>query len=198
MVDDSGDEQAEPLDLEDYPTLVATARFIKSIPTLSWFDNLAAPFDGDLLDDAHSYLAALGYSGAAVAAVADWADAAYVIANPDWNSEWWEVEEQIRAGLTAAAVATVGEEDFAAAMTHLNQAMSETIPEMVRVSAAYGGVGDEDVVMAAMGAATQACHVATLVVLAAAEEDHPMALKYRLFEAGRWPLGVIGNTFHLF
>jgi hypothetical protein len=54
------------------------------------------------------------------------------------------------------------------------------------------------VIMAAVGAATQACHVAALVVLAAEEEDHSMALKFRLFEAGHWPLGVTGNSFHLF
>ena len=195
MTDDDGNR--EPPDPKDYPTLVATVRFIKSIPTLSWFDNLAAPFDGDLLDDARAYLAALGFPEAAVAPVANWHDAASAIADPDWNSAWWEVEEQMRASLAAAAVETVGREDFAAAMTHLDAAISETIPEMVSVAAAYGGVSGKDVVAAAMDAAAQACHGAALVLLAAAE-DHPMALKYQLFEAGRWPLGVIGNTFHLF
>jgi len=198
MADAYNGEDEEPLDLEDYPTLVAAARFIKSVPSLVWLHNLGAPFDGDLLDDAHAYLVALGFPDATIAAVADWEDAAYAIANPDWNSEWWEVEEQTRAGLTAAAIETVGEEDLSSAMAHLNEAMAESIPELVRVSAAYGGVSDEDVVMAATGAVTQTCHLAALVVLAAEEEDHPMALKFRLFEAGRWPLGVTGNTFHLF
>ena len=37
--------------------------------------------------------------------------------------------------------------------------------------------------------------------LAAEDEDdehHAFALKYRLFESGRWPIGVVGNSFHIF
>ena len=196
MSDDFEDE--DPFDLEDYPTLVAAARFVRTIPTLPWFDNLAAPIDSELRDDAMAYLAALGFPNATLAAVADWEDAVYAVSNPDWNSEWWEAEEQLRAALTDAAIDVVGEVEFAAALAHLNETMSEIIPETIRVTATYGGVSDEDVIIAAIGAATQACHVATLVVLAAEEEDHPMVLKFRLFEAGRWPLGITGNSFHLF
>ena len=197
MADEFDDDQ-DAIDLDDYPTLLATAQFLKTIPTLPWFENIGAPLDAGLGRDAHAYLDALGFPDAAVAAVGDWEDAAYAIGNPDWNSEWWEAEEQVRAGLTTAALETVGEEDLQAAIAHLNEIMTETIPEAIRVSAAYGGVSDDDVIMAAVGAATQACHVAALVVLAAEEEDHSMALKFRLFEAGHWPLGVTGNTFHLF
>ena len=40
-------------------------------------------------------------------------------------------------------------------------------------------------------------------VLAAEFEDdeqqrHPFALKYRLFEMGRWPLGLVGASYYLF
>ena len=195
---DQFDDDDEPIDLDDYPTLLATARFLKTIPTLPWFENIGAPIDAELLRDAHAYLDALGFPDADIAAVEGWDDAAYAIGNPDWNSDWWETEEQVRAGLTTAALETVGEEDVEAAIAHLNQIMTDEIPEAIRVSAAYGGVSDDDVIMAAVGATTQACHVAALVVLAAEEEDHSMALKFRLFEAGRWPLGVTGNTFHLF
>lgn len=198
MSDEFDDDDDEPIDLDDYPTLQAVARFVQTIPTLPWFENIGAPADSELREAATAYLSALGFPGADVARVANWEDAIYAISNPDWNSDWWETEEQLRVGLTAAAVETVGEEDFADAMTHLNQIMSETIPEAIELAAAYGGVSDDDVIMAATGATTQACHVAALVVLAAEEEDHPMALKFQLFEAGHWPLGVTGNTFHLF
>ena len=30
------------------------------------------------------------------------------------------------------------------------------------------------------------------------DEHHIFALKYKLFELGRWPIGVLGNTFHIF
>ena len=195
---DQFDDDDDAINLDDYPTLLATAQFLKTIPTISWFENIGAPLDANLELDAHAYLDALGFPDAAIAAVGGWEDAAYAIGNPDWNSDWWETEEQVRAGLTTAALETVGEEDLEAAIAHLNEIMTDIIPEVIRVSAVYGGVSDDDVIMAAVGAATQACHVAALVVLAAEEEDHSMALKFRLFEAGRWPLGVTGNSFHLF
>ncbi len=195
---DQFDDDDDAINLDDYPTLLATAQFLKTIPTISWFENIGAPLDANLELDAHAYLDALGFPDAAIATVGGWEDAAYAIGNPDWNSDWWETEEQVRAGLTTAALETVGEEDLEAAIAHLNEIMTDIIPEVIRVSAAYGGVSDDDVIMAAVGAATQACHVAALVVLAAEEEDHSMALKFRLFEAGRWPLGVTGNSFHLF
>ncbi len=52
---------------------------------------------------------------------------------------------------------------------------------------------------AAAGAGVQACHNAALLLLAGrAEDDHPFALKYRLFERGRWPVALIGSSLHLF
>jgi hypothetical protein len=36
------------------------------------------------------------------------------------------------------------------------------------------------------------------VLAAGAPASHPFALKYNLFEAGHWPLAVVGNRFDLF
>jgi hypothetical protein len=49
----------------------------------------------------------------------------------------------------------------------------------------------------------QSAHQAALVLVAAADPDfeaehHPFAAKFRLFEFGRWPVGVIGRSFNLF
>ena len=59
---------------------------------------------------------------------------------------------------------------------------------------------DEELIRAAVGAASQAIYQAGLLLAAENEEDqnHPFALKYRLFESGRWPIGVVGNSFHIF
>ena len=68
MADEFDDDQ-DAIDLDDYPTLLATAQFLKTIPTLPWFENIGAPLDADLGRDAHAYLDALGFPDAAVAAV---------------------------------------------------------------------------------------------------------------------------------
>ena len=56
----------------------------------------------------------------------------------------------------------------------------------------------ESAAAVAAGAAAQAAYQAALVLATDGEADHPFALKFRLFEAGRLPLGITGNTFNLF
>ena len=65
---------------------------------------------------------------------------------------------------------------------------------------------------AASGSASQACHHAALTLLAAGIDDpyadpddppvdpdnHPFMLRFRLFERGRWPLGITGNSLNIF
>ena len=51
--------------------------------------------------------------------------------------------------------------------------------------------------------AVEAAHKAALVLIAAADpafdaDDHPFTAKFRLFEFGRWPVGLIGSSFNLF
>jgi hypothetical protein len=61
------------------------------------------------------------------------------------------------------------------------------------------GLEDLELVNAAAGAGVQACHNAALVLLSGdADDAHPFALKYRLFERGRWPVALIGSSLHLF
>ena len=65
-------------------------------------------------------------------------------------------------------------------------------------AAGQSGVVDPALVRAAAGAATQASYQAALVLAAGEDAEHVFAIKYRLFEAGRWPLGIAGMTFNLF
>jgi hypothetical protein len=64
--------------------------------------------------------------------------------------------------------------------------------------AAIWDVENENLMNAAAGAAVQASHHAALVLAADVEEEHPLALKFRLFEMGRWPIGIAGSTFNIF
>jgi len=37
-----------------------------------------------------------------------------------------------------------------------------------------------------------------MVIAAGGEADHPLALKYQVFETGFWPLGIMGNSYNIF
>jgi len=184
--------------LEDFPGLLAVSQFAQMIREVPWFAAVGEPLDEADLVTAESYLSALGFPDAEVAAVGDWWEAEEAARNPDWNTEWWEAEEQLRAGLLAEAIERSDEEAAMLALTLVSRRASEVVHGAAAAAAARGGVADEALVRAAAGAATQACYHAALVLAAEAEDDHAFVLKYRLYEAGRWPLGIVGRTFNLF
>jgi hypothetical protein len=184
MFDDE-DDDLEAIEPEDYPTLVAVARFARALPRISWFAVVGEPLSPAEHDDATAYLSALGFPDATVATIDDWEDAE-------------AAEEQLRAGLIADAVELVEEAELMAALNHVTASASESANGAAALAATRAGVADEELMRAAAGAAIQGAYQAALVLAAGAEEDHAFALKFRLFEAGRWPLGIVGATFNLF
>jgi len=192
--DDDAEDDGEELGQD----LLAVGRFAKLIPTIPWFSVVGDELSAEDLANARAYLDALGFPDAEVADVANWLDAEVAAHNPDWNPEWWEAEEQLRMALLDEASGLHGEEAMVIALTHVSSTASEVVQTAATISANRTGAGDEALIRAAAGSATQACYQAALVLAAGGEPDHPFALKFRLFESGRWPLGIVGNTFHLF
>lgn len=189
----------EPALLEQFPTLAAVAQFTKMIRGVSWFGAVGDPLGAVERQDAADYAAALGFPQAMVATVADWDEAEAAARNPEWNTDWWEAEEQLRAALTAAALDMVGDQEtLMATLTTVTGTASEVVHAAAGRAAGRHDVADQALIRAAAGAATQASYQAALVLAAGAEADHAFAVKFRLFEAGRWPLGIIGMTLSLF
>ncbi len=192
------DDLAGDLDEDEAAVLSAVNRLAAMARDMVWFSAVGAPHDEATRGTAEAYLAALGFPDTYVAPVETWEDAADAADSSDMNSAWWEAEEQLRAALTTQAVERLGEDAVAKAGEYLAGETITMIGEAITVACALGGVDDVEVQQAATGAACQAAYQAVLVILAGAGEDHPFALKYRLFELGRWPLGVAGGTFNLF
>jgi hypothetical protein len=188
--DDDGEELGQDL--------LAVGRFAKLISAIPWFSVVGDELSREDLSNARAYLDALGFPDADVADVANWLDAEVAVHNPDWNPEWWEAEEQLRMGLLDDASGLHGEEAMVIALTHVTSVAAEVVQAAAEISARRTGNADEALIRAAAGAATQACYQAALVLAAGGEPDHAFALKFKLFESGRWPLGIVGNTFHLF
>lgn len=199
MFDDFEDGDEGP-DLDDLPpTLAALSRFARTLDHVSWFAAVGEIISDAERSDAEGYLVALGFPECDVVQVMDWEEAEAVARNPEWNTAWWEAEEQLRAGLSVRAVELAGDEEAVlVALTNVTSKASDAVHGAASVAANRFGVADEGLIRAAAGAATQAAYHAALVIAAAEEEDHAFACKFSLFQAGRWPLGITGGTFSLF
>lgn len=188
----------EDLDLEDFPGLHGLRRMARLVDRLPWFERLGAELEEDEQEWAEAYLAALGFPDAAVVPIPDWEEAEAAAGSIDLNSSAWEAEEQLRMGLVEEALQRVDEDSLTVALTHLASQAAGPIRAAAEEAAAAAGVFDEELILAAQGAAMQACHQAALVLAAEVEDEHAFALKFRLFEAGRWPIGLAGNSYNLF
>jgi hypothetical protein len=200
LANDIDADEFEELELADLPGLQAASRFPALIERVEWFTAIGRPLDDDEIVIAQDYAAALGFPEVQIAAAGDWIDVTDIMGNPDWNSEAWEAEEQLRAALIMAACDLADEETVSLALTRVSQAAAEILPSVAETVAITHGLDDEELINLAVGAGVQACYQAALVLAAEVEdqEEHPFALKFRLFEMGRWPLGIIGATCHIF
>lgn len=193
------DEQEIEIDaLTEYPTLVSVMRLTRLIPRTDWFRYVGEPLEGDILEKAHRYLNALGFPDAAPAQVEDWHEAGYSLETNDFNSPFWEVEQQLMAALTVEVPDNIDPQLLEMVLANVTSVASEYVGEGVMVAADRWHMEDEELIKAAIGEGVQACYQAALVIAAGIDDDHPFTLKYQMFETGWWPLGVMGNTLNIF
>ena len=184
-------------DNEQSDSLAAVRAFASAIPRDSWFAACGEALTASERADAHAYLAALGMPDVAVAGVTGWAEAAAVTQNPDWSRAWWDAEARAQAELQRRAAARSGEERVLAALSEVTEAAG-ALSGAAALAMSRAGVADPTLTRVAAGAAAQACHQAALALAADGGPDHLFAIKYRLFAAGRWPLGIVGDRFFVF
>ena len=196
------DADLEGLERE-LPALAQVRRFARSLEGLPWFSNLGEPMTPGARAAARLYADGLGFPDADVAILVDWEDAAAAAEHNDWNSPAWEAEELLRADLTSRALSLLSEEALKIAMTMIADRIAEPAREAMEQASFIWDVEDEAQQQLAVGAAVQAAHQAMLVLIAAIDpdfdaEDHPFTAKFRLFEFGRWPVGVTGSSVNVF
>lgn len=197
MMDLDTDTEFDDL-LEDYPTLKSVAPFVALASDVRWFRALGETPDSETKRLARDYGAALGFPDAEPAFISDWEDAAGAAENTEINSPAWEAEEQLRAALTDEVLLAIDPDTLEMVMTHIAQSVTEAIDEAAREAAEFLRIDDEAFVMAISGAAAQACYQAGLVGMAGEDEDHPLSIRFQLFERGHWPIGILGNSFLIF
>ncbi|MSP52268.1 MAG: hypothetical protein EXQ91_07755 [Alphaproteobacteria bacterium] len=186
----------DDVDIDDYPSLVAGVRFMKSIGSVPWFARAGEPLDEETIADAQAYAEALGFMDVTVAAV-EWSEVASLADEADIDPRSIEVE--LATVLANEAAAEVGGDNVVAVMADTRNAIDKAVLPLIRQCLKTLDVdGNPDqIVEAALDVAQRSFQGALLVILALAPEDHVFARKFRLFERGRWPLGIIGNTFHV-
>lgn len=191
---------------DDDPALAFSrlGRLSGLIRRIDWFGRVGTPLDRQAVAFAENYLQTLGFPHASVASLDDWQDAALAAQTFDHDSAAWDSEEQLRASLTQAALERHDEDALAAAFDAIAAVVAPVAAEAAQDLADRLGIDDEAFLEAAVGAVVQACHQAALVLLAGddqtdmAQAGVPFAWRFRLFEAGRWPLGVAGSSFNIF
>jgi hypothetical protein len=172
-------------------SLDAVAALERRLAAVAWFGAVGGPLPPDVRADAAAWLQALGRAGAAIDGVPDWATAKTLAAAPGWDQAWWVAEERQRTALLADATARHGRAPLFDALTRVTQAASDPAHDRAIRSLAGAGMADEGLARAAAGAATQAGYLAALAVAAGQPAHHAFLAKFRLFEAGRWPLGIV-------
>lgn len=197
------DDELDALERE-LPALRRLAAFARGLEGIPWFANVGEKLTPGARAAAESYADGLGFPDAAIGILIEWEDAAAAAESLDWQSPAWEAEESLRADLTVRAGEILSEEALNLAMTLVSDRVAEPAREGMQQAAALSDIEDEELERLAVGSAVQAAHQAALVLAAAAAdpdfdaEHHPFAAKFRLFEFGRWPVGVVGRTFNLF
>lgn len=191
---------------DDHSNLHAVARLAKLVGSLPWFSAVGRKLTATEIDTAEAYIAGIGFAEMQVAGVENWLAAAGAAQAPDWDDDWWQAEQQMQTALLDQALTQIDEHDLEVALTHVSTRAGEVAHEHAAKMAARQGVSDPALLKVAAGAAAQAAYQAALVLAARSAEgedgedgeEHPFAIKFRLFEAGRLPLGIAGSTFNLF
>ena len=176
----------------------ALAEFSSRLGAASWFSVIGETLTAAEHADIASYMKSLGLTDVATSEIASWADAEACIKAADWNNAWWDTEDHLRLSFLERAEERFGKTAMLEALTVLTEQVSDVVHGAAAVAATRGGVADSGLIRAAAGAATMACYQAAAGVAANPESDNPFMAKYRLFEAGHWPLCVRGTVFYVF
>ncbi len=172
-------------------------RVTAEVRSASWFAALGEPLtDGDRADAA-SYLLALGFDALDIGIAHDWPEAEALLKAPDWSPVWWDREEAQRRALLNHAEARYPEHALWTALTELTTEAGELVHGKAATAAGRMGDAAKASIHVAAGAASQAVYQLAVARLAG-EQASPFESKFRLFAAGRWPLGIVGTRLILF
>ena len=172
--------------------MIDLANLRAEIRAASWFAALGEPLtDGDVAE-------ARAYAGAVeVVGVAAWPQAEDFLKTSTASLDWWNREEALRKSLLVEAEARRPERALWTALTELTTEAGDLVHGKAATAAARAGKAAPASIHVAAGAASQAVYQLAVARLAG-NQTSPFESKFRLFAAGRWPLGIEGSRLFLF
>jgi hypothetical protein len=158
----------------------------------SWFAALGEELtEGDIAD-------ARAYGGARdVGRLASWPEAEAYLKSPEASLELWDRDEALRKELLAKAEARYPGRALWTSLSELTTEAGDLVHGKAATAAARMGGAAAASIHVAAGAAAQAVYQLAVARLAG-NDTSPFESKFRLFAAGRWPLGVAGTRLVLF
>lgn len=158
----------------------------------SWFAALGEGLtEGDLVD-------ARAYAGVSdVVRIASWPEAEAFLKSTDASLELWNREEALRRKMLAEAEGRYPQRALWTALTELTTEAGDLVHGKAATAAMRAGDAAAASIHVAAGAASQAVYQLAVARLAGTGAT-PFDSKFRLFAAGRWPLGVMGSSLLLF
>jgi hypothetical protein len=162
------------------------------IRAASWFAALGEPVTGGEVAEARSYAGAVEVVG-----VTSWPSAEAFLKSPNASLDWWDREETLRKSLLAEAEVRHSERALWISLTELTTEAGDLVHGKAATAAARMGNAAPASIHVAAGAASQAVYQLAVARLAG-NQTSPFESKFRLFAAGRWPLGVMGFRLVLF
>lgn len=172
--------------------------FARALPRASWFAAVGAPLDPGEVAEMVAWAAGLELGRPSVAPVAEWSEAGALARASGGDAGWWEREEDERRTLLALAGARHGVEPLLAALSRVTLVASDAAMAAASIALGRAGIADESLARVAAGAGSQAAYHAALGLAAGMTPRHAFAAKFRLHEAGRWPLGIVDGAARLF
>ncbi len=162
------------------------------IRAASWFAALGEPLtEGDIAD-------ARAYAGIDDIALVDtWQEAEAFLKAPATSLDWWNREEVLRKELLARAKKRYPEHALWTSLTDLTTEAGDLVHGKAAAAAARMGEAQPASVHVAAGAAAQAVYQLAVARIAG-DENSPFESKFRLYAAGRWPLGRVGIRLTIF
>lgn len=165
----------------------------------AWFARVGLPLLAQEQASIVAMLRELDFApGAPLVGAASWRDAAHVIRVEEWDSRWWDAEEEERERLWGVAAERLTEGELLARLTAVTVALGDPVRKGASLASSHGGVADPGLVRAAADAVLLAAHQQALADLAGAAAGHYFRRKFELFAAGRWPLGVFSGKYVVF
>ncbi len=162
------------------------------IRAASWFAALGEPLTGGDVSEAHAYAGAVEVVG-----VTTWPEAEAFLKTPNASLDWWNREEALRKSLLAEAEARHPDRPLWTSLTELTTEAGDLVHGKAATASARMGNAAPASIHVAAGAASQAVYQLAVARLAG-KQTSPFESKFRLFAAGRWPLGVVGSRLFLF